>query len=60
MRINKKYFKVDWGQFKDEIKGKFPPGYKFKKNEIKCLFKKAVGIYKANYKKIKRGEMDGQ
>ena len=51
MRINKKYFQPDWNKFKKELLEHLPPGYKFKKNELKSRFRKVLGIYRANYKK---------
>ena len=48
MRINKKYYKVDWDKFKEECLKHLPKGYKFKKNELKNHYKKARGIYIKN------------
>ena len=62
MRINKKYFHPNWEQLKEYLKENskdMPPGYKFKKNELKGLFRKVVGKYRADFKNRKRGEKNG-
>ena len=46
MRINKVYHEVDWKKFREECVKNAPKGYKFKKNEIKNIYKSAVGIFK--------------
>tara|TARA_Y100001951_G_scaffold79901_1_gene67801 strand:- start:964 stop:1140 length:177 start_codon:yes stop_codon:yes gene_type:complete len=50
MKINGKYYTVDWKKFREECVENAPDGYKFKKNEVKNIYRSAVGIYK---KKIK-------
>ena len=46
MRINKTYYIVDWKKFKEECLEHLPEGYKFKKNELKKMYRGVVGRYK--------------
>ena len=52
MRINKVYHEVDWKKFKEECVKNAPEGYKFKKNEVKKIYRHAVGVYKLKRKKL--------
>ena len=46
MRINKAYYTVDWKKFKKECLEHLPKDYKFKKNELKGMYRGVVGSYK--------------
>ena len=51
MKINGKYHTVNWKRFRLFCAKEAPKGYKFKKNEIKNMYKAEVGR-KAQKKKV--------
>tara|TARA_Y100001938_G_C7760013_1_gene268106 strand:- start:184 stop:351 length:168 start_codon:yes stop_codon:yes gene_type:complete len=43
MKANKIYHDVDWKAFREQCVKQAPKGYKFKKNEIKNIYRFALG-----------------
>tara|TARA_R110002012_G_scaffold316184_1_gene530838 strand:+ start:587 stop:760 length:174 start_codon:yes stop_codon:yes gene_type:complete len=46
MKINGKYYNVNWDDFRKACKEKAPEGHKFEKNEVKNIYKSVVGSAK--------------
>ena len=54
MKINGKYHTVNWKRFRLFCAKEAPEGYKFKKNEIKNMYKAVVGLEKHKRRKYKK------
>ena len=53
MRVNSRYYDVSWDDFKKACKKQAPEGYKFKKNEIKNIYRFTMGENKRKRKQDK-------
>ena len=52
MKINGMYHSVDWKKFRMACVQGAPEGYKFKKNEIKNMYKCVIGTEKHKRKEL--------